>query len=127
MSSKTKVYALAARTGADVRINIAERGHLDVEVAAPAGRHWESGVHALVGAQDTGESAEEVWRDVLDRMNEGLFPCSTRCSDWPVQPASSNVGVAPSPSLPVAHAQPQHPPLASRGVRRGPVPCEDRS
>lgn len=77
--SRARVYKLAAKVGAEVRINNDATGNLDVEVVAPSGHHWDSGVHALVCAQDVGEPAADVWRDLLDRMHEGLFPCSERC------------------------------------------------
>jgi hypothetical protein len=73
---RKKVFALAKKLGARVDINCEDRGRLDVEVTAPKGFCWsDSGLHCLVGAQWPHERAEEVWKDLLERMGDGVETC----------------------------------------------------
>lgn len=73
---RRKVFALAKKLGARVDINCEGRGYLDVEVTSPRGFCWSgSGLHCLVGSQWPNERAEEVWKDLFERMSDGVETC----------------------------------------------------
>lgn len=84
MTPKQRVLKMAADLGA-----VVDQGrHLDgieVTVTAPDGFHFAySGVHELVSSQAPDECSVEVWRDLRERMNEGLEACdgSENCLAW---------------------------------------------
>ena len=57
-------------------VNSDKGDRVDVEVEAPKGFHFEGeGLHCLVGSQWDGQSASDVYDDLLDRMSGGLSRC----------------------------------------------------
>lgn len=83
--TRRNVLKRAEEFNADVIIDGAW-SELDVEIVAPEGHHWASdGVHALVGHQNDDEKRPDVWRDLLERMEDGVEPCdrgSSECRNW---------------------------------------------
>ncbi len=76
MSAKAKTAATAKKHGASLEV---KRGaQLEAWAWAPAGSQWvASGAHMLVGLG----AASDVWRDLSERMGEGVEPCTDKHCD----------------------------------------------
>ena len=77
MTNKQRVLQLAKQ----LKVEVESGGDtFEVTVDAPDGYIWKSGdVHQLVESRQRLEPAEIIWKDILDRMHEGLIICN--CED----------------------------------------------
>lgn len=84
MTSKQKVLKLAEELGAEVESG-GEGSSFEITVDAPDGFHWKGdGLHQLVESIWDNEKPESLWRDALERMQDGLEPCDyseINCAD----------------------------------------------
>jgi len=81
MTAKQEVFAMAEMIGANVEAGRDNTG-FNIRVEAPKDNHWDEGVHEIVAFQFSGFKTNELWREVLERMQEGTEPCSCECEWW---------------------------------------------
>jgi len=78
---RQRVHKLASEIGASVEIDKTDYNFC-VRVEAPINNHWDDGLHEIVESQNAGFNTSELWKDVLERMSEGVEPCNDECEWW---------------------------------------------
>lgn len=81
MTARQEVFAIAAEIGATIDAGREESGY-SIKVEAPEGTHWDEGIHEIVAWQFSGFKTEDLWKDVLLRMQEGTDKCNCDCEWW---------------------------------------------
>jgi hypothetical protein len=79
----------------DAKVSVISERPLDASIEAPDGKVWtDSGTHALVGSQDFADTAQEIWRELAERMSRGLRDCTDVdcdiCTDNSDDPVMTN-------------------------------------
>lgn len=73
MTTMKDVRKRAKALGCDVEV--LRKSPLDMQVLAPFGKTFEGGLHLIVGHDYVGEHPGDVYADLLQRMELGVFPC----------------------------------------------------
>lgn len=81
MSSKQKVMTLATKLGVEV-ISSGRGVHFEITVEAPEGYCWEEGLHEFVESIWDDQKPEDLWKDLLERMSDGVELCKEGCEYW---------------------------------------------
>lgn len=95
MTPKQKALSIAKRLGVEIDQGVDdERRLVELTCEAPAGFVWSSsGVHELVACRSGDEcntTADELWRDVAERMSHGVERCSVESCEWCDDPTGHN-------------------------------------
>ena len=77
---KQRVVSLAESLGAKVETQKTDTS-FEILVEAPKGMHWDEEVHELVCSQFSGFNTNDMWKEVLIRMQDGVEPCHSKC-EW---------------------------------------------
>lgn len=77
---KQQVMSLAEFLGAVVETQKTDSS-FEILVEAPEGKHWNEEVHELVCSQFSGFSTNDMWKEILERMQDGVESCHRGC-EW---------------------------------------------
>ena len=76
MTNKQKATRIAKRFGATIVVRDDE-----ILAIAPDDFHWNDGCHEFVAWADFDESKDSLWKDLAERMAQGIFGCDDTCDN----------------------------------------------